>query len=472
MAKRLAEAVGKPTAKTDKNTTNSILKKRPDYNEFEANNWIKEEAKGNEVIKLINKAGGAVWLNAKGDLVYRVAPEAAPVADNARKAEIVLGNLIGKSLKILRRTEPDITETDLILTVDETFEPLQNSEFYKDGRSWYRNTFMPTHYMALTDKPKQEPATILRLMRHLVSDNEEYYRYFLNWLAYMWQTMTKPVTAIVLQGVQGSGKGVFFNDVIEPLFGHKHTIEMSGKMLTTNYIAPYIKNKLFILIDEAEVDYKERRKAKNVIKPLITNDEMTADEKFKTQEKNIKIKAAVMIASNEYVPVEIEHSDRRFNVFGSNIKLTQTAFLGLGTYQALKTQLYKELEDFARYLYHYDVDANLANTAMMTPEKQAIIEATNDKFTLFANALVNRDLEFFAKVEEKSPNRYLDLKADFAKGRIKQPDLHLYFSYVFDEEIKTYRLTKELKLRYPQIFGTPKRNGRERFFILPDKKKK
>ena len=134
MAKKFAEAVGKPTGEKRKKANSIILKKRPDYKKFEANNWIKESARDNEMIQAIDKAGGAIWLTAKGDVAFRVAPDVDHTTDSARKAEIVLGNLIGKGVKILRRSEPDITEADLILTVDEVFEPLANSEFLQRGQ--------------------------------------------------------------------------------------------------------------------------------------------------------------------------------------------------------------------------------------------------------------------------------------------------------------------------------------------------
>jgi len=246
-------------------------------------------------------------------------------------------------------------------------------------------------------------------------------------------------------------------------------LQVNNSILKSNYLAPYFRHKIIINLDEiSEGSLKDNKRIKNLIKPLITNQEVTLDEKHTSLDKGIKATAAILITSNEHTPIEIEVGDRRFNVFPSNIKLKEVAFLGFGNYENLKAAIDAELEDFARYLYHYPVDPIKANEAMMTPQKQALIEATNDKFTLFAQAIINKDLNFFAELEDKPIPVYNELRADFAKNRIKKKNLTTYFNLLYDEEIKAKRLMKELKLRFPQIFGVePIKSNGERYFTLP-----
>lgn len=472
--KKFIEAIHETGAGTSPHETNSkaaidiIHKKtRPDYEKFTANNWKKGNQ--NKFINSIEKAGGAIWLSYDGDIVYRTTPNAQPIKKEAGKAAKVLGNLINKRIKLLRSSEPDISELDLIMVKEDVFEPWINQEFYKKNGIWYRNTFKPTHFMTLTDKPHKEPSTILALIKHLVSDEKEYYHHFLNWLAYFWQTMQRPNTAIVLIGTQGTGKGVLFEHVIRPLFGEDQTIQINNSILRSNYLAPFFKNKIFYNLDEiSQGTFKENKRIKNFIKPLITNETITLDEKFATIEKSIPIRGAVLITSNEHIPLEIETGDRRFNVLPSRHKLMHRNFLGLRTFDAFRAQIHSELEDFARYLYHYPVDAQRANTALMTPEKQALIEKTNDYYTLFADAIINRNIEYFAPLEDAGMTYLNDLKSDFAKDRIRQNVLRPIFNIIHEQNISTKKLMSELKLRYPSVFGVaPFQSNGVKYFKLP-----
>ena len=64
----------------------------------------------------------------------------------------------------------------------------------------------------------QEPKAILALIKHLVNDDEEYYQYFVNWLAFFYQGLKKSQVSIVLRGNQGAGKGIFYNEVIKNIW--------------------------------------------------------------------------------------------------------------------------------------------------------------------------------------------------------------------------------------------------------------
>ncbi|WP_281951889.1 primase-helicase family protein [Nitrosophilus kaiyonis] len=455
-----------PVSETCEVTNNIIPKKRPNYQLFKANNWKKLNS--NEYINLIDEKGGALWLSNDGDIYFRTSPHIKPVKKEPSKAEKVLSNIINKRLRLMRASEPDISELDLLLISEEVFDPQINQEFFKKNGIWYRNVFKPTEFMKMTQEPTKEPLTILRLIKHLVSDNEKYFEHFINWLAYFWQTMEKPNTAIVLIGEQGTGKGIFFDYIIRPLFGEEQTIQINNSILRNTYIAPFFKNKLFYNLDEiSQGTFKENKKIKNFIKPLITNQSITLDEKFVSLNKSILIKGATLITSNEHIPLEIEIGDRRFNVFPSKIKIMQKGFLGFGTFDNFKYQIEQELADFAKYLYYYPVDPIKANTAIITPEKQALIEATNDKYTLFVTSLIQKNLKFFEKIEDDKPILYLELKADFEKNRIRKENIKLYFNTVFDENKSTQQIMKELKLRYPQIFNqTPIKSNGQRFYII------
>ena len=59
------------------------------------------------------------------------------------------------------------------------------------------------------------------------------------------------------------------------------------------------------------------------------------------------------------------------------------------------------MPDFAKYLKSYDVDINLADTAIDTPEKRAIIGLSKTYLQDFHDALANMDITYFHKLKNR-----------------------------------------------------------------------
>ena len=158
----------------------SIAHKRPDYANFQDNNWIKDPDV--EILQELDKKGVALWIDPDGNLSYKINGTIFKKVD-VSKAKIIISNLLERNVSLFSK-EADISPKDLILVQKEVFDPEINFEFFQKDHGYYRNAFQPTKYMKLTDSNYKEPKTILKLIHHLVTYNDEYYRYFLNWLAY------------------------------------------------------------------------------------------------------------------------------------------------------------------------------------------------------------------------------------------------------------------------------------------------
>jgi hypothetical protein len=179
--------------------------------------------------------------------------------------------------------------------------------------------------------------------------------------------------ALVLIGIQGTGKNIFFNQIIRPLFGEAFTKTINDKSLNTKYKATLVQDVLFINLDEISANTSLSESQKNFIKALVTNESATLEKKFENLEQETHLYAQVLITSNEAYALEIEINDRRFTIFSTGDTLLNTNFLGLYTYEALSEVLKSELEMFACYLKVYPVDVQMANTALSTPEKDEMI---------------------------------------------------------------------------------------------------
>ncbi len=443
-----------PNKQARKIINKTIAQKRPDYANFEANNWI--EKKNVKILQELDQKGVALWLEPDGSLSYKINGNLYKRVDKTN-AKIVLSNILERNISIFAK-DSDIAPKDLILVQKEVFNPQINQEFFKRGNSYFRNIFYPTKYMMLTDKPHKEPKTILKFLRHLVTYNEEHFHYLLNWLAYFWQTLKRPNTAIALKGVQGTGKGIFFEHIIQELFGRHQTIQINDNILKSHFLAPIFENKLFYNLDEISQGYKDNKRQKNMLKGLVTNPVISLERKHKNIEEPITLYGAVLITSNEPKFLEIEPSDRRYNIFSSNMKLLDRAYL-VGSFENLIAAIKEELEDFARYLYHYPADAYKANHIIKTKEREALIEATTDKYTLFAMAIINRDLEFFAHLQENYQLTYQEIEKSFKNGKVRRKDLTEWFSKTFEEDAHPKTLLKELKTRDPFFTKATKIKG-------------
>lgn len=204
------------------------------------------------------------------------------------------------------------------------------------------------------------------------------------------------------------------------------------------------------------------------MKALVTNDSITAEKKHQNLEGETKIFGQVLITSNEPYIIEVETSDRRFSIFSTGDNLKKCNYLRFETYDNLSKQIEKELEDFCKYLKSYQVNVSLANKALDTAEKRALINSTNDKFKLFTNAIKNKDINFFNELEEESIHLYNCLVSDFKNDRIQKENLTKYFNALFEEDIKSKTLNGKLKAIEPILFDDDniiKSNGNRYFKI-------
>ena len=437
--------------KAEKKQIVTHLQKRGDYCEW-VENW---RISNNPILEELDELGYQIWINEKGEFVLKDEDTQEENIITPSNINRKISSLLGKRVFIgtWKDAENKVTPAEIISVTSSEYRPDFKQRFFyiqrKERKKYYLNTFTPTEYMNYTNKPQKEPKTILKLLSHLVNYKEDRLYYFLNWLAYYWATFKKPQTAIVLKGTQGAGKGIFANEVITPLFGEKQTSIITNDILESRFKASKFMNKSFYIFEEtSKGDVKSNKDVKEFIKQIITNEVIPMEEKRITA-FDVKVTAPSIFFTNEAKFLEIEPSDRRFSVFATGDKIINTDFLGFYSYEALKDQIKEELADFARYLYNFDIDVNLANTPMDTPEKSAVVGLTTNSYHKFLIALKNKDLEFFdvlLESEDIEKNMlYTELKKAFNEGRIKRALITKLFNATFDKNIPSQKLLEELK---------------------------
>lgn len=140
--------------------------------------------------------------------------------------------------------------------------------------------------------------------------NEHLYGYLIVWMADAVQNpRRRPGTAVVLQGKQGSGKGITLNPFIS-LFGN-HGFKITNPRHLTGHFNAHLETVQMLYADEA---FNTRDKtAEGVLKGLVTEDLLTVERKgidSYQAENHIRI---VMSSNNEWV-IPAGFDERRFFV--------------------------------------------------------------------------------------------------------------------------------------------------------------
>ncbi len=429
------------------------------YNHFICNNWRVH----NDTTRLIYQiylAGGAIWMNTDGCLCFRMQPgEEITQVEQVSKMERLITTFLklSTSVKFFKYTKdnaPDLSYDELRV-VKEKFTPFSNSEFYYENGVWCRTAFVPSELLKRpvikTNVSFDDMPNIDILLNNLVDNKPERLQWILNWLAGFFQTLKRSRVSLVLRGDQGSGKGIFFNEIISALFGEKYTAVVSDDSLESDFKS-WVSEKLFYNLNEIAVDMKSRRNTKNFLKQLVTDEYVYVQSKFKDF-KETKLYGNILITSNEAFPIEVEVSDRRFTIFqtGRSLKSLDidTSYLILG--------IREEIGDFADFLKNYQVDWELYHTALDTPEKQAIVDGTTSSIKRFIYAIINHDLDYFEELNgDDDVAVFNELKSAFHEGRISRTTLYAAYEKMYDNKKTAKKFTLEVRNLEPAVFGKNK----------------
>lgn len=169
-------------------------------------------------------------------------------------------------------------------------------EYLKNESEGTINPCLEYHFELLMDH-------ILRLC-----GNQEFYEYFLDWLAYKIKYPNRRNNiAVIFKSLQGIGKDTFFDWFGRGIIGEQYYLNVQGLKDLDNFNA-LMSKKLLIIINEFEI--KDSLANKERLKTMITNHMNIINEKFEKQRKERNYCSFGFLTNNEY-SFYIEMSDRR-----------------------------------------------------------------------------------------------------------------------------------------------------------------
>jgi hypothetical protein len=226
-----------------------------------------------------------------------------------------------------------------------------------------------------------------------------------------------------------------YDHIIKPLFG----IEWCGQASVLSSSITFnsmVSNKRWVLFNEvfggSSNKYSNKTLLANTAKMYIGREaEFIINEKHKA-ERLYKNMANYIFFSNEFSPMMIENSNRRFIVSETGLPLKERVEdIGF-----LLAQVKEELPAFAQYLKEYPCDYKKYNLKFETKAEQVLIEDTMGKFQAFYINLFNKDWLRERVDERLVPHEVLSLlNKDYE--RLPASSAYLLYSAIFGDEVTT-----------------------------------
>ena len=242
---------------------------------------------------------------------------------------------------------------DLVIRPCEfVYDPFKRERVYEsDDLISYFNTYEPPTWMVdeygqykEVERVDKMPELFHRFFIHLSNGKESEYNYMVKWLANSIQDRNFCVLTAI--GAPGIGKGVLGN-IMLGLVGLSNFTKTDNKLISKDFNAQ-IRNKRLVFCDEINI---KKTNHMNKFKDLV-NDKIEIEGKGKDAKLDDNY-ASIYVASNNLDSLYIPENDRRFSV----IELTNNRLDSNFTVEEIE-QLneLKNIEELAKYLYHYEVD--------------------------------------------------------------------------------------------------------------------
>ena len=201
--------------------------------------------------------------------------------------------------------------------------PFSQDAFVDIEHSMFRNLYQPPRLIPKTldrRRPLLWQEYLDRLMPpdDFILDNEGYKTnqrqsdYFDKWIAKIVQRPELPCTvAILLRGMQGTGKGFWANVMLPPIIGQSNYKALTSKQLKGTFIQS-IYHSTLLNIEEINTS-DNRSQGAELLKNLLTQDKPRVEEKHERASIADRY-FSLVLSSNFPEPIKIEEGDRRFFV--------------------------------------------------------------------------------------------------------------------------------------------------------------
>jgi hypothetical protein len=224
-------------------------------------------------------------------------------------------------------------------------------------------------------------------LRHICVDDATY-NHFIKWLAHIVQFRTKTQTAWIFAGIEGTGKGTLFHQILTPILGADQTAIITQDQADEQFNG-YLRSNMLLFLDEGDIESSKQAdrmlaKFRSIItEPTIPIRMMRANMIQVDNYTNL------IIATNKNMPIKLTDGDRRYNVAprqNRKLEITPEEYQRIGS----------ELEGFTGHLMAQQIEMGDALRVLHSQARVDLQELSKTVADNFFIALKEGDLDFFA----------------------------------------------------------------------------
>ena len=315
-----------------------------------------------------------------------------------------------------------------------------------DFTDQWANKFIPTSYLkATTTCPTTTVPPNINLILRSITVDQQTYEHLLNWLAYIFQTRKKAKTAWLFSGIEGTGKGLFIDKILSPIFGERYVARITAENLEDLFNARF-EEAIFLFVDEFNIqESRQLERLNNKIKNLITEERISI-RRMRTNEYEVNSFLNLVLATNAGTAVPLSQTDRRFNIAPPQNKRLEITDLQVETIES-------ELEEFSTFLRSFAVDSLQARSVLKNQARQDLMNKSMTSIDLFFHAIKTGHIEYFLENIDHSSNTSFEIGAEAYKTLIKdwcekgitfipRDELQQAYSYLQNQKISATKFSR------------------------------
>lgn len=263
------------------------------------------------------------------------------------------------------------------------YEPTNDKFIFSENKKYF-NIYSKTNYWDYYEKCQNYSfPNITELIMNLCGNDKRSFDWFNKWLGFQIQNNSQKLpTAVIFQGQQGTGKGVFKSFILDNIFG-SNVQEINQTHLEQPF-NEYLLGKQIIVANEV-IHNENKALLPNVLKNLVTDPVITISRKFRKEIVGSNYTHWIFCTNNDN-PLKIDSDDRRYCVFYSK-KLKGSEKAAVKFVRELQRNLDYELKQYVSYLKDLKIDEYEVRRPFMTQAKLDIIELNKDSVMKFTEYL-------------------------------------------------------------------------------------
>ena len=194
---------------------------------------------------------------------------------------------------------------------DYTYDPSSPNDLWViNGGKAFVNTYRRCHPYPNAAQSEEAGEIFMGHMKLLIAE-VEYRTIIVEWMAYMVQVPGDKIQwAPLIQGVEGCGKTIL-GVAMAAVLGEPHVKSIGVPQIQSGF-SEWASGAQLVIIEEVKVDGVRATELMNVLKPLISNDQVSVTQKFKDARLGLPNKTAYLLLTNHKDSLPVTPDGRRY----------------------------------------------------------------------------------------------------------------------------------------------------------------